>query len=419
MAAFVDNRLSGMASTGKLGYSAAFYKTLPAASALPSTGTPAATDTDAHFVRVAVTPVSVSTTFSVTYLIPGGSNSFSTGAQAVAGYGPEAVCNIPPVFICNPWEGTGISLSAALADPAQRRRQLKILNDGTFGPGHFGWLVPPDGNVAASNLQDWISVTTPKTCYSSTTVDLNTGAKQSALNGFNVRFDIGTNATHAADTNVRKGYAAPSSGSNWCTASLDSNSAIPPTNNTRSIALPKDTSFSATNMGNGQWDCATYWSFNHKTAAKPTKRADGSAATCGTPTTTTLSRYDVYMYENNNNLVADWSRGRQPPGNYASGPPYNPNIGESGTPLCGGVSSGVAGRRLLYVAVIDCTANAAAIGAGGVNATNIPVAGYAKFFMTETVPTSGAATSRTLNGEFTGALTNLDTPHHVTIQLYR
>jgi len=433
MNTFVDNRLSGMASTGKLGYSREFYKTLPPANVLPSAGTVAATDADAHFVRVVVTPVTVSTTFSATYLIPGGSNTFSAGAQAVAGYGPEAVCDIPPVFICNPWEGTGTSLSAALADRAQRQRQLKILNDGTIGPGHFGWLVPPDGDASASNLRDWISRTKPKTCYSTTGVDLNTGAKESALEGLNVRFDIGTSMDHDPDTNVRKGYVAPSSGSNWCNSSIDNNAAVPALDSTRSMALPQDTSFSnlvgSGKWGNGEWDCGTYWDFNHSESKtthypRPAVQANGSPGICGTSTTTTLSRYDIYAYENIKDLSkggrGDWSRGKKPPENYNNPPSatYNNDMGESGKPLCAGVK-GVANRRLLYVAVINCTANAAAMAAGGSNATNIPVEGYAKFFMTETVPTTGGASGRTLTGEFTGVLTNLDTPHRVTVQLYR
>src|SRR5262249_9681116 len=154
----------------------------------------------------------------------------------------ENICDIPPVYICNPWENVpGTSLVSALSSLAEIRKQIKILNDGTNSPGHFGWLIPPDNNVSASNLQDWISRTPPKTCYSTSTVNLNTGAKQSALNGFNVRFNVGADSTHLPDIDVVK-------------------------------PMPQDTSFPPPRsfQGNGQWDCGIYWSGKHPGAALPT-----------------------------------------------------------------------------------------------------------------------------------------------------
>ena len=85
MASFVDNRLSGMAFTAKLGYSATFYQNLPAANTLPSSGTVATTDANAHFVLVTVTPVTVPTIFSVTYLNPLESNNFTAGDRRSPG----------------------------------------------------------------------------------------------------------------------------------------------------------------------------------------------------------------------------------------------------------------------------------------------------------------------------------------------
>jgi Flp pilus assembly protein TadG len=347
---YLSNYLSGMGISAAVQHTApAFYSALPAANQHPSTGTAPTGDADAHFVMVTVIPVTVSTIFPVAFVLPGGTSSFSAGAQAVAGM-TESICDIPPVYICNPWEGRR-SLSDALSDLAERRKQIRLLNDGTNSPGHFGWLVPPDNNVSASNLQDWISRTPPKTCYSTSTVSLNTGAKQSALNGFNVRLNIGADSTHKSDKDVQQ--------------------------------LPQDTLFPVTYQGNGQWDCGNYWGSN-----APTANEFGESRVCGNAGATTFTRYEIYRSEITRSLH------------------YTP------------VPSGIAGRRVLPVAVINCTANAALMGNGN-NADNIPVEGFAKFFMTQQVPTTGPASGRKLTGEFTGEVTNLDAVLRQTVKLYR
>ena len=68
--------------------------------------------------------------------------------------------------------------------------------------------MPPDGNVSDQNVLHWLSINDAPECFSTSNVDLNTGAKQNALNGFNVRFDIGADANDSPDVNVRKGFVA-------------------------------------------------------------------------------------------------------------------------------------------------------------------------------------------------------------------
>jgi Flp pilus assembly protein TadG len=430
---YLDNYLSGMGIATAVQHSTpAYYSALPAASQLPSNGTLATGDADAHFVLVTVTPVSVPTLFPVSFVVPGGTSSFSAGAQAVAGM-DESICNVPPVYICNPWEGSGVSLSTALASPVQKRTEIKLLmdNSNNDSPGHFGFLVPPDGDVGASNLQEWISTTNPKACYKTSAVDLNTGNKQSALGGFNARLDMGADSSHAPDVNVRKGFVASNSG-NWCTpqANLDPNALGYPSsflessynnglhNSTQSMALPQDSCFSAGScpqpyMGNGQWDCASYWAFNHHTAAAPSG--------CSTPAATTISRYDVYQYEITNGLVGDWSRGTggASGNNWAPGAaPWNKR-GEQGAPMCA-VGQGVPNRRILSVAVIDCIANAAAMANGGQTANNVPVNAFANFFLTRPVVTTGSSPDNgKIIGEFTGVVTNLNAKLYQNVKLYR
>jgi hypothetical protein len=107
--------------------------------------------------------------------------------------------------------------------------------------------------------------------------------------------------------------------------------------------LPQDTWSNLGGVeGNGQWDCKDYWIINHPNVAvsamipNPPGETVGGGA-CGDPTTTGATRYAVYRYEINNNLINDWS------GNGSAdntvGPPGN---GESGAPFCA-ANNGVAG----------------------------------------------------------------------------
>ena len=318
----VSNGLAGMGISAPVtAATPVFYSALPVASA-GFTGTLATGDSDAKFVAVTVNPATVVTVFPVAFVSAAGVNSFTAQGQAIAGNAGQQICKVPPVFMCNPWEATGNTDDAAATtallnhvqpDSVGVRTQLKVLNDGNTGPGHFGWLVPPDGCKGANCLTEWASINSPPECFSAGAVDLNTGAIESAVKAFNLRFDIpnnpngsGLDATHSPDVNVRKGFVANTSG-NWCSASLDSPTSPPVTNSSRAMGPPEDTSFTALSasggsIGNGQWDCATYWSFNHNAVPAPTVRADGSSGVCGTAATTTLSRYDVYAYEINQSL---------------------------------------------------------------------------------------------------------------------
>ena len=421
-----------------------FYENLPDASAPfpPAASFETNVSHLARFVYVSVDKATVATIFPVTFLNAAGLNSFTSGGQAIAGNAGQQICKVPPVFICNPWEALGnTDDAAATADLVSQiqpgsvgvRTQVKVLNDGNTGPGHFGWLVPPDGCKGASCLTEWTSQNDPPACFSAGAVDLNTGAIESAVKAFNLRFDIpnnpsgsGLDSNHSPDVNVRKGFVANNTG-DWCKASLDSPISPPVTNNSRAMNLVRDTSFtplsaSGGSIGNGQWDCATYWSFNHNGAAAPTVRADGGSGVCGAPATTTLSRYDVYTYEINNGLVADWSRGTLL-NNYGS--TDNNTKGETGDSLCApGGTTTQPGRRVMQIAVINCEAQSTLI-TGGATATDIPVAGYASFFVNEPVPTTGAASNRNLIGEMigfasvTGGGTGVAATVFNDVQLYR
>ena len=70
----------------------------------------------------------------VSYFVANLPNSFSSGAQAIAGYTALTVCNTVPIMICNPYETQGMTdaqattaLTAAL-DP----KMVHVLLDGRY-----------------------------------------------------------------------------------------------------------------------------------------------------------------------------------------------------------------------------------------------------------------------------------------------
>jgi hypothetical protein len=229
------NAINSMLTNGLTGFgpsaptpaaaSIAFYSALPVASA-GFGGTAATGDANSKYVGVTLSPATVPTILPVAAV----SNQLTTSAQAIAGY-DFAVCNMPPVFICNPYEQAGDTNSQAnnrwstqVALPANQRQLMKLtVNGGAgYGPGHFGFLVPPDNCNGASCLKDWVATAHPKACYRKKSVDLNTGQMQSVFDYFNVRFDmygggVKKTADYAPSDNVRKGYQATSN--NWCNAS--------------------------------------------------------------------------------------------------------------------------------------------------------------------------------------------------------
>jgi hypothetical protein len=226
----ISNGLTDLGYTGSISHTITFYSALEAA-ASGYGGTIADSSADSKFVGVSLTPVSIASTINMV------SPTLSSRAQAIAGFTSRAVCDMPPVFICNPYETAGMSdaaatqaLRTAMANPAVRRKMMRMDMTQT-SPGHFGYLVPPDKLNGASSLRDWIAKTHPKTCYESKGVDLNTGLKTAVTEGFNVRFDLYQNgmkysADYAPAVNVRKGFmpgTGGGGGNKWCGADSPKN----------------------------------------------------------------------------------------------------------------------------------------------------------------------------------------------------
>lgn len=404
------NGLSAMGITTPVAHQALqFYETLPNTDDLAmSSGTLATSDETAFYVSVTAQPVTIPTILPVRFLNPSGVNSITAGATAVGGYLHNTICGMPPVFICNPYEGMGVSLHDAFNDKTILRRQLRLLN-GYGGPGQFGYLIPPDGCNGASCLSDWISRTNPVSCYRDSGVDLNTGNMASVSAAFNVRLDIKQGSltpdpNHAPDVNVRKGSRTDGPQTN----KLCTYNPVPSTDTTIK-AVPDDSAFplQGGSLGNGIWNCPAYWTANY--GGTPPAKCRNDA---GTPTDPSWTRYDLYNYEIENgspHYVDRWS------GNRATPPPYNATTGEKGAPVCGMANgtNGVRDRRIIFAAIINCAS--VTIPPGG-TANNIPVAGFGKFFITRPI-----GNDNNMYGEITGGVTLDEAGATVRrqIQLYR
>jgi hypothetical protein len=397
-----------------------FLRSLPAGDSDPVlSGNETADPTRAAFVEVTVEPVGLTTILPASFF--GGSNLIRAGAQAVAGF-DQVVCDFTPIFVCNPFETPAMSyeqateaLVGASKDPVGQRKLVRLAGaqkkSGALGPGEFGYVIPTSGSLpanacgptAGAGIGQAMALSRPATCLRLSSVDLQSGNDQVAAGGLNTRFDIygngfnGCEANYIPDYNVRKGFttagnvdwckAAPSSGTSWPVA--DANAAPLPVDENMITTTGQDDQAKkvldpTVPLGDGTWDCATYWSVAHY--AGPGK----DAAPAGCTNTATISRYSVYQYEMN--YLDDRS-----PGLEIGGPQCNP--------------PGVANRRILNAAIINCGSNPVMVRS---DARNVPVAAFGKFFLT--LP---AVTDASFYAEFLGLIKPTERFNHDMVQLYR
>ncbi|HSV00082.1 MAG TPA: Tad domain-containing protein [Roseiarcus sp.] len=184
--------------------------------------------------------------------------------------------------------------------------------------------------------------------------------------------------------------------------------------------LPQDIAFPRLGgaEGDGHWDCGDYWAINHPHGPSAAILGTALGGACGAPAQTTVSRYQVYRYEislgSNTGGINDWS-GRNGwasnglPDPQGSKSPQGKFETESGAPFCAksrgasglDTTTGGVDRRNLVVPIINCLAQTARGNmAGGGPSSKIPVAAFAKFFMTQ--PYS-ALSDGNLYGEITGS----------------
>ncbi len=325
--------------------------------------------TQAAFVEVTVEPIALRTILPAS--IFGGSNVLTAGAQAIAGF-DQVVCDFTPIFVCNPFETGGMTYRTDACGP---------ITGGGIGQA-----------MAASR---------PPTCLRLSGVDLQPGNDQAAMDGLNTRFDIYANgfqsckANYVADANVRKGYTtlgnvnwcnARPSGRNWPIA--DAHGAAFPVDQNMILASEDDDQTQVLDttvaIGNGIWDCASYWRVAHFAGPGANRPPPGCTSTA------TISRYSVYQYEFN--YISDRSSGA-----------------EIGAPQCN--PPGIKNRRVLNAAIINCSSSPVAVTH---DARDVPVAAFGKFFLT--LPATARAGPY---AEFLRLIKPTDSVNHDMVQLYR
>lgn len=308
-----------------------------------------------------------------------GLTSTTVGAQSVAGY-DQIVCNAQPLFVCNPFETSGMTyfqatqaLIEADHDPAATHRLVRLAGSqfkNGYSAGDTGYLIPATGALPANTcgpdgeygIPQALASTQLQACFRLSGINVVPGNDQPAVDALNTRFDIYANGfrscrTYPPDQNVRKGFVTLGNNS-WCNAipappnwpMLDPLAAPLPID---SNMIGANQSFNpAVSLGDGTWNCAAYWSIAHA------QGAGKNSPPLGCTTTATISRYDVYRYELN--FLSDRS-----PASEIGGPQCNP--------------PGAANRRVLTLPIVNCGSSPVPVFN---NAKRVPVAAFGKFFLT-------------------------------------
>ena len=288
-----------------------FLKSLPASDGDPITSLDlAASDEEARFIDV---HIGARTTTNVLIRLVGGPATASTSASAVAG-NDAIICNVPPMFMCNPTEPPGnTDLQLPVDTAALEGRQMELFHQGGGGlltPGNFGLLCPlgteNDTNCGANSVRDALASTTG-TCIGLESVTTKTGVNlQMVRTGMNARFDYwtsqakdnGNNPWRQQDkfipaANVTQGAEPPNNaGGNSARCEYGDLPAA------QAMGLPRDQSFDNSRVGDGNWDYQEYFRINQgcdPIADPPCKPADWDGVTGGAGWPPT--RYEVYRYE--------------------------------------------------------------------------------------------------------------------------
>ncbi|MFP1645449.1 TadE/TadG family type IV pilus assembly protein [Pontitalea aquivivens] len=322
------------------------------------------------------------------------------GASAVATY-RTAACDVTPLFICNPFEKEpeGADLQSAFARGDLHARLIKLHPPGnsTAKPGNFGFLqvrgANDDSSASANTIRNVFAGGHNPSCYDNSTVTTKPGAAVSISQGLNVRFDIYDGPFNSrkdefrSAANVRKGYF----GNSDCNTSLTSDPAFLPFKAfpDNSIMAPPGQGVPGAAIGSGDWPIAEYWEKNHAQATpltterpeltreereemssfKNVMHSDGKVLP---------SRYDVYRYEIEQDMIADRSVPVGANGRRESGFPQCSNPDPADLP-----TDPLDDPRVMFAAIVDCLAH------GGNGVTQFPVNSFASIFMVNPMQKQG------------------------------
>jgi Flp pilus assembly protein TadG len=325
-------------------------------------------DALANYVRVTV---GARTANYVLTPIVGAISSEPLTASAVAGLS-SAICNNPPVMMCNPQEPLGnTDESYPFSVPPGAGIRLQV--GSADAPGNFGFLESGFGSGASDLARALGYNSPPGSCVPVDGLTTKPGMSASVMAALNTRFDISENGsqtcpsggTCSPSANVRKdivrsnsnGASCDSTGNNgWSFIDDPAVTYMPSTNapittTPEVMGHPRDIchAFSLTGactdgrVGDGVWDRNAYFrtNYNWTPSQWTTNTGLGSSAT----------RYQVYLWElQNQSYLAT----RQLTGS-------NSSRSSHAAPICRapGITPipNVADRRRFSVAIVNCNAN--------------------------------------------------------------
>lgn len=412
--------------------------------------TAADSDANAKFVEVEVDPREA---FYALTPIAAAFSPRSSGqmvAIAFAGLG-QAICNTPPVMMCNPSEPTG-NTNEDYAFSANEGDGIRLVIGAPNAPGNFGFLQTGYGTGAQALAKALGYNNPPADCAPADGVDTEPGDKEAVRAAFNTRFDLSeagqtcpTGGDCSPSINSRKdlvrGNNCSTSGAQaWAESSVPyrapnitplsaTNPMIPgspPTVYPNIMGYPRDLchavsvngSCSGPNngiVGNGDWDRDAYFHVNYSTLGSdgvtrtPWSHDDWISNT-GLPENAT--RYQVYKWEmeHPDDVAAAGANIQTMPS------------GRKGysTPVCRppGVTPDdeTPDRRRIPIAVINCKAQ----GLGG-RESGVKVLDWYDVFLVEPAYARGSGpTARTTNGDiYVELIGKVTTTSNSTLQVVK
>ncbi|CUH74903.1 putative membrane protein [Tritonibacter multivorans] len=328
------------------------------------------------------------------------------GAVAVAKV-QRSVCNVPPLFICNPFEEeNGVFSTDGLREAFRqgllhgRMIKLQPLGSDDPAPGHYGFLetLAEDGSIslAADAARHIYAGKVNPTCYSGNSVTPSTVLPDEIKDGFNTRFDIlkgaynvwnnndpGVEYEIAPARNVRKGYKPGPVKFKFlpevCTTVVTDDHFDNADGETDvAYGLPDDPvmtrpplGVTGAFIGGGSWSIDQYLEENYGAAHVNTIKNQITSSFPNRPP----SRFDVYLAEQ---TILHPDTGEEL---YK----YTPAGGESGEALCAATKPATRGidpvsdpdRRQSFAVIVDCIAGSAPTGLPD----SYPVNSFASIFL--------------------------------------
>lgn len=381
-----------------------FYSAYVSASSNTVTTDPLA----ARFVSVTVNPrKAVYALTPIVELLDSG----DLRGTAVAGLG-SAICKVPPVMFCSPDEpSTNTDVNLDFNANARIGRGMRLIGDGSYAPGNFGFLETNFGNGASNLLAalGWNSA--PGDCAPTNGVSTKPGMSASVIDGLNTRFDIDANGNTCPTVNGVTGICSPSvnvrkdlvrgnscgiTGNGWDENDAnDSNyqsrryrptsaATLASTVTPEIMGLPRDLchAWSLTGdctdaggrIGNGQWDINAYWRSNYGSAYA----GQVSSSTYGAQPNGYPTRYQVYRWEMDDLTRIGTPKNGQGGATAYSQPVANKCLATPNAPYGIVPSSNTVDRRRISAAVLNCKA----LGVSG-SANNLQVVKWVELFLVE------------------------------------